>query len=265
MRAIAHPVRLRIFQAVDGRPMTLDALVRELGEDRRCTLRHLRRLEQSGLVCSTSGPAGRTYEATTIPAFGDSEYRTLPIATRRAAVAVGLAQIQATAAGALGVGGFDRDDVHLSRRTLTVDPGDWQRLADELAEALERVDAVGEDAEDAVPGPDAVHATAVVMLFESGTRDACEADRTARFTREDALLRAWDLNEELADLLVPHAATDWNAIIDHADRLRVLASAALGSEQAGGDGAVAAPALPADDVAAAARPATPAAGPPSPA
>jgi DNA-binding transcriptional ArsR family regulator len=231
IRAIAHPVRLRIFQAVDRRPMTLTDVVREVGQERRCTLRHLRRLEAAGLVCSAAGPAGRTYEATAIPSLAD--YRTLPPATRRAAVAVGLAQIQATASCALGDGGFDRDDAHVSRTSLTVDPAAWQRVADELAEALERVDVVREDTGDDEPAPGAVNATAVIMLFESHDALAAEADRPATFSREDALLRAWDLNEELADLLVPHASTDWHAIIEHADQLRVLASAALGAEDAG--------------------------------
>jgi DNA-binding transcriptional ArsR family regulator len=233
IRAIAHPVRLRIFGALDRRPLTVAQLVSEVGEDRRCMLRHLRRLEEAGVICSADGPDGTVYEATAIPHFNDNDYSALPIAMRRAAVAVCLSQIQATAAGALDAGGFDRDDIHVSRTSLTVAPNDWQRVADELAEALERVDTVREDAdaEDGA-GDDAVRATAVIMLFETGRGDPAHADRTATFSREEALLRAWDLNEELADLLVPGESTDWNAIIEHADQLRVLASAALGAAAA---------------------------------
>jgi DNA-binding transcriptional ArsR family regulator len=232
IRALSHPVRLRIFGALDRRALTLTQLVQEIGEDRRCTLRHLRHLEKAGIVFSAAGPAGRVYEATTIPCFSDDHYSALPVAIRRAAVAVCLAQFQAVAVSGLESGGFDRDDVHISRTTLTVDPRDWQRVADELAEALERVDAVREDAAARIVPDDAVQATAVIMLFESGSGDPAQAGRTATFSREEALLRAWGLNENLADLLLPDGATDWNAIIAHADQLRVLASAALGAEEA---------------------------------
>jgi DNA-binding transcriptional ArsR family regulator len=232
IRAISHPVRLRIFGALDRRPLTLTELSREIGEDRRCTLRHVRLLEQAGVIRSASGPAGRVYEATSIPTFNDDDYGALPIAMRRAAVAVCLARVQATAAGALDDGGFDRGDIHVSRTALTVDPDDWQRVADELAETLERLHSIRDDAEDDLPAADAVHATAVIMLFESGGQPPERSEGTAAFTREDALLRAWDLTEEVTDLLVPAEATDWTAIIERVDQLRVLASAAQDAEVA---------------------------------
>jgi DNA-binding transcriptional ArsR family regulator len=253
IRAIAHPIRLRIFGALDRRPLTVGQLAAEIGEDRRCTLRHLRQLESAGVVCRASGPDGPVFEARSSPYLSDNDYSRLPVAIRRAAVASCLAQIQATAAGALDGGGFDRDDIHVSRTSLTVDPGGWQRVADELAEALERVDAVRDGTPGTAPAEGAVTATAVIMLFESGCGDLEQAERAASFSREEALLRAWDLNEDLADLLVPDDRTDWNAIIQHADQLRVLASAALGAQ---GEAPAAAPAADADT-------ARPNAGPPA--
>lgn len=231
IRAIAHPVRLRIFGALDQQPMTLSQLMREIGADRRSTLRHLHRMEHAGVVCSVSGPAGLLYEATTIPYVSDDEDGALPVGIRRAGVAVSLANVQAAAASALSDGGFDRADIHISRTSFAVDPAAWQRVADELAEVLERVDAIRDDAAADAPAEDAINATAVIMLFENGSRAQDGGAGLATFSHEEALLRAWDLTERLSDRLVPAQATDWASIIADADRLRVLASAALSCER----------------------------------
>lgn len=232
IRAISHPVRLRIFVALDQRPMTLAELMIAIDADRRCTLRHLRQMEAAGVVCSVNGPAGPVYETVTGPYFSDTDYGTLPLAIRRAGVAACLANVQASAAHALSDGGFDRDDIHVSRTSVAVGAADWQRLADELAETLERIGTVRDDAAETPSQPGDVQATVVLMLYDSGPAGDGAIHSPGTFSREEALLRAWDLNEDLAELLVPAEATDWEAIIEHADQLRVLASAAQYAERA---------------------------------
>jgi DNA-binding transcriptional ArsR family regulator len=234
LHAIAHPLRLRIFNALDGRSLTLADLAAEVATERRTVGRHLRLMEHAGVVRCAASPRGQIYEAVVAPPFSDSEYGALPTAVRRAAVGVALANIQTSAASALAGRGFDREDIHLTRTTMTVDPEDWQRIADELAEALERIDAIRDESERHPTGDSGMRATAVLMLYQSGPdADAAvqePADQHAAFSREEALMRAWDLSEELHELLVPGAATDWTAIIDRADQLRVIASAAMVTE-----------------------------------
>jgi DNA-binding transcriptional ArsR family regulator len=235
IRTIAHPVRLRIVGALDQRPMTLAEVAGEIGVDRRSATRHLRLMQRVGLVRSVDGPDGAVYEAVTGPTFSDGANGALPVAMRRAGAAVALANIQATVTSALSDGGFDRGDVHLTRTTLTIDAEGWQRVADELAEALERIDAVGEEVAHRPSGSaSSARATAVLMLYGHDADEPLQApSQPSTFSREDALLRAWDLNEDLADLLVPDEATDWAAIVDRVDQLRVVASAALATEREG--------------------------------
>jgi hypothetical protein len=125
----------------------------------------------------------------------------------------------------------------VSHRKLTVDRDGWLRVADELAEALERIDAIREEGPPPAGADERqiVEATAVLMLYESGSC-AAAADGDARHddadvSREEALSRAWDLSDELDMLLVPPGSTDWVAVIDRAEQIRVVASVALARER----------------------------------
>ena len=50
LRALSHPIRLRILEALADRPGTASTLARELGESSGATSYHLRALHRAGLV-----------------------------------------------------------------------------------------------------------------------------------------------------------------------------------------------------------------------
>jgi DNA-binding transcriptional ArsR family regulator len=235
-RAVGHPTRVRIIAALDDGPCGLPTLAARVDGDRRTVARHARVLEQAGLVQSTRSPQGRTYALVGQLAFSDEEYGTLSAASREAAVAAALAHAHTAAAAALEGGGFDREDVHVSRTSLQLSEAQWQELADEFAQLLERIEAHKSAADDDA----AIRASAVLMLFErpgaARAHPPTMHGDDASFAISEGLERSWTLSEELEDAL--HApVTAWPEIIALADQLRVLARAALAAEMRAVEGA----------------------------
>jgi DNA-binding transcriptional ArsR family regulator len=235
-RAVGHPTRVRIIAALDDGPCGLPTLAARVDGDRRTVARHARVLEQAGLVQSTRSPQGRTYALVGQLAFSDEEYGTLSAASREAAVAAALAHAHTAAAAALEGGGFDREDVHVSRTSLQLSEAQWQELADEFAQLLERIEAHKSASDDDA----AIRASAVLMLFErpgaARAHPPTMHGDDASFAISEGLERSWKLSEELEDAL--HApVTAWPEVIALADQLRVLARAALAAEMRAVEGA----------------------------
>jgi DNA-binding transcriptional ArsR family regulator len=235
-RAVGHPTRVRIIAALDDGPCGLPTLAARVDGDRRTVARHARVLEQAGLVQSTRSPQGRTYALVGQLAFSDEEYGTLSAASREAAVAAAHAHAHTAAAAALEGGGFDREDVHVSRTSLQLSEAQWQELADEFAQLLERIEAHKSASDDDA----AIRASAVLMLFErpgaARAHPPTMHGDDGSFAISEGLERSWKLSEELEDAL--HApVTAWPEVIALADQLRVLARAALAAEMRAVEGA----------------------------
>jgi DNA-binding transcriptional ArsR family regulator len=232
-RAVGHPMRVRIVDALEDGPCTLVTLATRVGGDRKAVASHARLLVQAGLVHSTRVGRTTTYELVEQPAFSDDEYEALPLAAREAAVAAALANAHTAAASALETGGFDRPDVHVSRTPLQLTEGQWHTLSGAFADLLGRIEATrvaGAEEEDQAT----VRANAVLMLFERADRvvehGAPDHDRPAgKFSPSEGLVRSWELSEQL-ECELRAAQTDWASVIALSDQLRVLARTALATE-----------------------------------
>jgi DNA-binding transcriptional ArsR family regulator len=237
-RAVGHPLRVRILAALDDGPRGLELLATQVEADRRSVARHARVLEQAGLVTSTRSTRTTTFALAKLPFFSDEEYGTLPRTAREAAVAATLAHCHTAAAAALQGGGFDREDIHLSRTSLELTERQWRELTAEFADLLERVETTAEEPTD--EAAELTRATAVLMLFErsggGGAHDAGHEDEP--FSVEEGLERAWGLSEEL-DRVLSGTSADWASVVALADQLRVVARSALASEVRGAERAAA--------------------------
>jgi hypothetical protein len=80
--------------------------------------------------------------------------------------------------GAGETGGFDRENMHVSRLALTLDEQGWDELSAVLSDVLERARGIQEQANKRRKRSkqDAVPTTLVLMQFEGGAATAAKRD-----------------------------------------------------------------------------------------
>jgi hypothetical protein len=107
---------------------------------------------------------------------------------KRAWVGGKIAQIGKEVAAAAGEGGFDHNDIHLSRTSVRVTPAAWNAAAKILARALDEIEALGVEG---AAHPEAVekegerHAIAVMMLFEAASPESFDPHYGAQSLTEN--------------------------------------------------------------------------------
>jgi DNA-binding transcriptional ArsR family regulator len=190
VKAIGHPLRLKLLTLLNERVASPSELAEELDEPLGNVSYHMRRLAELGcieLVRTTPvrGALEHHYRATARPVFSDDDWARLPTSIRKSLADAVLADVAVDMAGAADQGGFNRDEMHVSRTPLALDDQGWKDLNELLqgvvfralaiqAQCAERLEAA--DAED----PEA--AELVLMLFEpptqGGETDPRKADRT---------------------------------------------------------------------------------------
>ena len=221
--AVAHPVRIRLVAALADGPRTLESLVSELDGGRATIRRHARALEGLDVLRSTDHHDGtRTYELLREPIIWDTAWGRLPLSAKRSAAAAAVTQMTAAATAAVDRGGFDREDMHLTRTTIRVDEARWRELVDVLGGTLHRLGDLAEAPEpDGSTGP-TFKATAMLMLF---TGEHAEADAELPASpkgEEEALEDVWAVTDKL-DALANRASIDWGRVDALAEQLRLIA------------------------------------------
>jgi DNA-binding transcriptional ArsR family regulator len=174
VRAIGHPLRLRLLTIFNERVASPSDLAAELGEPIGNVSYHTRILARLGCVelvktKQVRGAVEHYYRAVVRPVFSDDDWAELPLSIRKSLAGAVLTEIADDMGAAANAGGFDRDDVHLSRTPLTLDPQGWQDLNEALQGVGER--ALEIQAESAARlqsdgATDSEAAALVLMLFE---------------------------------------------------------------------------------------------------
>jgi DNA-binding transcriptional ArsR family regulator len=174
VRAIGHPLRLRLLTIFNERVASPSDLAAELGEPIGNVSYHTRILARLGCVelvktKQVRGAVEHYYRAVVRPVFSDDDWAELPLSIRKSLAGAVLTEIADDMGAAANAGGFDRDEVHLSRVTVTLDGQGWQDLNEALqgigeraleiqAESAARLQSDGASDSDA--------AALVLMLFE---------------------------------------------------------------------------------------------------
>jgi DNA-binding transcriptional ArsR family regulator len=174
VRAIGHPLRLRLLTIFNERVASPSDLAAELGEPIGNVSYHTRILARLGCVelvktKQVRGAVEHYYRAVVRPVFSDDDWAQLPQSIRKSLAGAVLTEIADDMAASATDGGFDRDEVHLSRTTVTLDEQGWQDLNEALQEVVDR--ALEIQAESAArlssdSGSDSEAAALVLMLFE---------------------------------------------------------------------------------------------------
>jgi DNA-binding transcriptional ArsR family regulator len=174
VRAIGHPLRLRLLTIFNERVASPSDLAAELGEPIGNVSYHTRILARLGCVelvktKQVRGAVEHYYRAVVRPVFSDDDWAELPLSIRKSLAGAVLTEIADDMGASANDGGFDRDEVHLSRTTITLDSQGWQDLNEALQEVSDR--ALEIQAESAARlqsdgAADSEAAALVLMLFE---------------------------------------------------------------------------------------------------
>jgi DNA-binding transcriptional ArsR family regulator len=179
-KAYSHPLRIEILGLLDNRVASPRQLATELGTGLSATSYHVRQLAALKLIRlvrrrQVRGAIEHYYTATVRPTITDAGWARLPRIVKQAWLGAKIAQIGKEVAAAATQGGFDHDDMHMSRTSLRLTPDRWKAAADILRRALEEIDELAARAppiDDVEPEADERHAVVVMMLFEAALPDS---------------------------------------------------------------------------------------------
>ena len=173
VKAIGHPLRLKLLTLLNERVASPSELAEELGETIGSVAYHIRTLAQLEcieLVRTTPvrGALEHHYRAVARPVFSDEDWAKLPGSIRKSLADAVLADIAKDMAGAAEQGGFNRDDMHVSRTPLALDGKGWQDLNELLQNTMFQALAIQAQAKDRIEAEkaEAESAELVFMLFE---------------------------------------------------------------------------------------------------
>jgi hypothetical protein len=188
VRAIGHPLRLRLLTIFNERVASPSDLAAELGEPIGNVSYHTRILARLGCVelvktKQVRGAVEHYYRAVVRPVFSDEDWAELPRSIRKSLADAVLAEIADDMGAAATEGGFDRDEVHLARTPLVLDQKGWQDLNELLQEVSDKALAIQADSASRLQSDgasDSDAAVLVAMLFEPPTTEGKSKGRQSK-------------------------------------------------------------------------------------
>jgi DNA-binding transcriptional ArsR family regulator len=188
VRAIGHPLRLRLLTIFNERVASPSDLAAELGEPIGNVSYHTRILARLGCVelvktKQVRGAVEHYYRAVVRPVFSDDDWAELPLSIRKSLAGAVLTEIADDMSASAAEGGFDRDDVHLSRTVVTLDQRGWQELNEllqELGDQALEIQAQSAARLQSDGAQDSEAAALVLMLFEPPTTQGKSEGRKAK-------------------------------------------------------------------------------------
>ena len=176
VKAMGHPLRVRILAMLDERAASPNQLAGWLGASLGTVAYHVRTLEQLGLIelvdeTRVRGAVEHHYRARKRPSVRAEDWAQAPPIAKQAAVGSSLDVIAEYARASAAAGGFDRPDAQLRRALVRLDAKGFAQLSkacQKLLEQAEKIEtaAAARIAEDP-HAADVVEAGLGVMLFNA--------------------------------------------------------------------------------------------------
>ena len=145
VKAMSHPLRVRILALLDERTASPVELAGWLGATLGTTAYHVRTLERMGLIelvreTRVRGAVEHHYRAKERPSVSDEAWAAAPPIAKQAAVSASLETINAYTRAASAAGGFDHGNSHLTRTALQLDARGFNELSRACLRVLAQVD-----------------------------------------------------------------------------------------------------------------------------
>jgi DNA-binding transcriptional ArsR family regulator len=174
LRAISHPIRIRLLAMLDEEPASPVVLASKLNQPLGTIAYHVRTLYDLGLLklVSTRQRRGATehyYKTTARPANSEEAWEGLDAISKQRLLTALIAKATDYATRSAAAGGFDAKDAHISTDSLKLDREGWETLAQEARGWLARVREIEQEAADRIgDDPQAVRNVGLtLMLFEA--------------------------------------------------------------------------------------------------
>jgi DNA-binding transcriptional ArsR family regulator len=175
MKALSHPLRVRMLTLLNQRVSSPSELAEELDEPLGNVSYHMRFLADLKMVKLVRteprrGAVEHYYEALEPPLISDDDWAQLPVALRRSLSDSTLSDIARDLKGAAEEGGFDRENIHVSRMALMLDEQGWDELSGVLSDLIERARSIQEQSNKRRKRSDngVIPTALVLMQFEGG-------------------------------------------------------------------------------------------------
>ena len=184
VKALSHPLRVRILALLDERTASPVELAGWLGASLGTVAYHVRTLERIGLIelvreTRVRGAVEHHYRAVGHPTVTDEAWAAAPPIAKQAAVSSSLQTIDAYARAASAAGGFDHGNSHLTRTGLTLDARGWNELSRACVRLLSQVERIEEAAQERMqlnPHQGETKDVALVMMLFEAARLAVETE-----------------------------------------------------------------------------------------
>jgi DNA-binding transcriptional ArsR family regulator len=186
VKAMSHPLRVRILAMLDERKASPNQLAGWLGASLGTVAYHVRTLQQLGLIelvdeTRVRGAVEHHYRARARPNVSVEGWAQAPPIAKQAALGSALQTINEYASKSAAEGGFDRAEAHLSRTSLKLDAKGWDQLnkaALKFVEQVEKIDAAAKERAQKRPHEDELGEAQVVLLaFEAERLSGREPER----------------------------------------------------------------------------------------
>jgi DNA-binding transcriptional ArsR family regulator len=172
VKALAHPLRVRMLGALERRIASPNELAIELDEPLGNVSYHMRQLASFGLVklvreTPRRGAVEHYYELDVPPTVSDHTWSQAPAAVRNALIGSALSQIGSQVVAAADKGGFDRSESLLNGLPLTLDDQGFADAARELEVLTARLAEIESQSRHRLNGAVGGSALAVLLLADS--------------------------------------------------------------------------------------------------
>ena len=147
VKAMSHPLRVRILAMLDERKASPNQLAGWLGASLGTVAYHVRTLEQLGLIelvdeTRVRGAVEHHYRARERPNVTADGWASAPPIAKQAAVGSSLDVIAEYARASAAAGGFDRRDAHVARALYKLDAKGFAQLSKAITKLLEQADKI---------------------------------------------------------------------------------------------------------------------------
>ena len=186
VRALSHPLRVRILAMLQERTASPSQLSEWLGATLGTTAYHVRSLHQLGLIeladeTRVRGAIEHHYRAGKRPLVSEEAWAKAPPIAKQAAVGSTLQMVDEYARKSAAEGGFDRAEAHLTRTAVKLDDEGWAALNEAALRFVAEVERIGAEVKErdgARPHHgEAGDAAVVLMAFEAQRLSGSEPER----------------------------------------------------------------------------------------
>lgn len=174
IRALGHPIRLRVLTVLNDRVASPREMAEEFGEPLGNVSYHTRMLVELGAIelvdtQQRRGAIEHYYRAVMRPFLDDEDFKKLPASVRRTLTDTALDIIWRSIADDIRAGLFEQlEDRHVSRTRLVVDEQGWEELSGLLAGVLERALQIEAESAGRLQGSDEDPLTAKLVILGYG-------------------------------------------------------------------------------------------------